>query len=161
LLLNWPRSTNFFLLCDLLNFFAWEKIKKTQYNKNFKKLKKQKLCMYLRTVSHKVTQVWNPDLGKFWRLLQWKMLVYYISVWYILRLFGILCGHLVYFKAKAIWYIVWSFGIFYGILCGHLVCRYGMYILWLFGIFSPVLVCCTEKNLATLKAPKYVRIKLN
>jgi hypothetical protein len=25
-----------------------------------------------------------------------------------------------------------------------------MYILWSFGAFFPVLVCCTEKNLATL-----------
>jgi hypothetical protein len=25
-----------------------------------------------------------------------------------------------------------------------------LYILWSFGIFSPVLVCCTKKNLATL-----------
>jgi hypothetical protein len=38
---------------------------------------------------------------------------------------GILCGHFEYFKT--IWYISWPFG-----------------------IFSPVLVCCTKKNLATL-----------
>jgi hypothetical protein len=44
----------------------------------------------------------------------------------------------------AIWNIlqpfVTSFGRF-GIFCGHLV------------IFSPLLVCCTEKNLATLYVP--------
>jgi hypothetical protein len=39
----------------------------------------------------------NPNLGKFWRVLQWKMLVYFN-------------GHLVYFRA--IWYILWTFGIF-------------------------------------------------
>jgi hypothetical protein len=42
---------------------------------------------------------------------------------------------LVYFTA--IWYTLWPFDIFY---------------LWLFGIFFPVLVCCTKKNLATVKS---------
>jgi hypothetical protein len=23
----------------------------------------------------------NPDLGKFWRVMQWKMMVYFMSVW--------------------------------------------------------------------------------
>jgi hypothetical protein len=58
----------------------------------------------------------NPDLGKFRSALQWKMLVYYLAIWSILRLFGIFCGH---------WYILrsfgkcilWPFGSFYG----HLV----------------------------------------
>jgi hypothetical protein len=49
----------------------------------------------------------------------------FVAIWSILRPFGIFCGHLVYFVA--IWYI-----------------------LWLFGIFFPVLVCFTNKNLATL-----------
>jgi hypothetical protein len=48
---------------------------------------------------------------------------------------GIFYGHLAYFTA--IWYILWSFDIFYG---------------YIFGIFSPLLVCCTKKNLATLCA---------
>jgi hypothetical protein len=45
---------------------------------------------------------------------------------------GIFYGHLVY--SASIWYIfvaIW-------------------YILWSFGVFIPILVCCTEKNLATL-----------
>jgi hypothetical protein len=47
----------------------------------------------------------------------------------------------------AIWYILWPFGIFYR----HLVYFIAIwYILWLFCIFSPVLVCCSKKNLATL-----------
>jgi hypothetical protein len=41
-------------------------------------------------------------------------------------------GHFVYFTAK--WYILWPFGT----LCDHLV------------YFFPVLVSCTETNLATL-----------
>jgi hypothetical protein len=45
------------------------------------------------------------------------------------------------------WYIVWSFGTFYRHL-GYVMAIW--YILGQFGIFFPVLVCCTEKNLATL-----------
>jgi hypothetical protein len=45
----------------------------------------------------------------------WKMLVYFMAIWYILWLYGIFYGHLVYFMA--IWYILWLFGIFFG----HLV----------------------------------------
>jgi hypothetical protein len=26
----------------------------------------------------------NPDLGKFLRVLQWKLLVFFMTVWYIL-----------------------------------------------------------------------------
>jgi hypothetical protein len=37
----------------------------------------------------------NPNSGKFWRVLQWKMLVYFIAIKSILWLFGIVCGHLV------------------------------------------------------------------
>jgi hypothetical protein len=39
----------------------------------------------------------NPNLGKFWRFLQWKMLVYLMAIWSIFRPFGIVYGHLVYF----------------------------------------------------------------
>jgi hypothetical protein len=31
----------------------------------------------------------NPTLGKFWMVLQWKILVYFIAIWSILRSFGI------------------------------------------------------------------------
>jgi hypothetical protein len=39
----------------------------------------------------------NPNLGKFWMCLQWKMLVYFMAIWSILRPFGIFCGRLLYF----------------------------------------------------------------
>jgi hypothetical protein len=45
-------------------------------------------------------QTKNTDLGEF---LQWKMLVYYMAIRPIVRLFGIVFGHLVYLMA--IWYI--------------------------------------------------------
>jgi hypothetical protein len=53
----------------------------------------------------------NPNLGKFWRVLQWKMLVYLLAIWSILRPFGIFCDHLVHFAF--IWYIFSAFGIMY------------------------------------------------
>jgi hypothetical protein len=34
-------------------------------------------------------------LGAFWRVLQWKMLVYFMDIWSILRPFDIFYGHLV------------------------------------------------------------------
>jgi hypothetical protein len=40
-------------------------------------------------------QTKNPNLGKFWRAFEWKMLVYFMAVWNILRSFGIFYGHLV------------------------------------------------------------------
>jgi hypothetical protein len=57
------------------------------------------LSTLVRVVQMAYFQTKNPDLGKFWRVLQWKMLVYYTAIWFILRLhvFGIFYGYLVYF----------------------------------------------------------------
>jgi hypothetical protein len=57
-------------------------------------------------------QTKNPNLGKFWRVFQWKMLVYFMDTWsilhtvfrYILWTFGIVRGHLVYFSRFSILY---------------------------------------------------------
>jgi hypothetical protein len=64
---------------------------------------------------------WYADLGKFLRVLQWTMLLYYLATWSILRLFGIFRAHMLFL----------------------------LYI-YLSGIVCPVLVCRTKKNLATL-----------
>jgi hypothetical protein len=56
-------------------------------------------------------QTKNPNLGKFWRVLQYKMFVYFTDIWSILRPFGINCVHSVYFMV--IWYIFSRFGIMY------------------------------------------------
>jgi hypothetical protein len=48
-------------------------------------------------------QTKNPDFGKFWRVLQWKILVYFWP-------FGPFYGYLVYFMV--IWDIFWLFGMF-------------------------------------------------
>jgi hypothetical protein len=48
-------------------------------------------------------QTKNPDLGKFRWDLQCKILVYFMTIWSIVRVFGIFCGRLVYFTVM--WYI--------------------------------------------------------
>jgi hypothetical protein len=37
------------------------------------------------------------QFGKFWRVLRWKMLVYFMTIWHILRLFVTFKGNLVDF----------------------------------------------------------------
>jgi hypothetical protein len=45
----------------------------------------------------------NPNLGIFWRALEWKLLVFFMAIWFILQPFGIFCSFLVCFEV--IWYI--------------------------------------------------------
>jgi hypothetical protein len=52
-----------------------------------------------------------PILGKVWRVLLWKILVYFMIIWSILLLLEIFYGHLVYFVVM--WYIFPRFGILY------------------------------------------------
>jgi hypothetical protein len=52
-------------------------------------------------------QTKNPDLGKFWRAFDWKLFVYFVTIWHILRRIGIMYIHM------SVWYILWSFGIFF------------------------------------------------
>jgi hypothetical protein len=54
-------------------------------------------------------QAKNPNLGKFWRALYWKMLIYFMAIWNILRTFGLLHDRLVQFVL--ICYIYSGFGI--------------------------------------------------
>jgi hypothetical protein len=54
-------------------------------------------------------QTKNPNLGNFWRVLQWKILVYFMTIWSILRPLEIFFGLLVY--NVVIWYISPRFGI--------------------------------------------------
>jgi hypothetical protein len=37
----------------------------------------------------------NPNLGKLWMALAWKMLAYFMAIWKILRPFGTFYDHLV------------------------------------------------------------------
>jgi hypothetical protein len=36
----------------------------------------------------------NPNLGVFWIAMEWKMLVYFTTIWYNLWPFGVVCGPL-------------------------------------------------------------------
>jgi hypothetical protein len=77
-------------------------------------------------------QAKNTNLGKFWRVLQRKLLEYIMAIWSIVGPFGIFCGHLVY--CRAIWHILRPFGIFYDNLV----------------YFPPFWYVYTKKYLATL-----------
>jgi hypothetical protein len=41
-------------------------------------------------------QTKNPNLGKFWRALDGKMLIYFMAIWKLLQTFGIFYDHLVH-----------------------------------------------------------------
>jgi hypothetical protein len=45
----------------------------------------------------------NPNLGKLFRALDWKMLMYFLAVWNILQTIGKFSDHLVHFVL--IWFI--------------------------------------------------------
>jgi hypothetical protein len=48
-------------------------------------------------------QTKNPNLGKFWSALDGKILIYFMAILNILRVFGIFYKHLVHFVL--VWYI--------------------------------------------------------
>jgi hypothetical protein len=50
-------------------------------------------------------QTKNPKLGKFWRVLQWNMLVYFMTIWAMFRPFGLFMT-LWYMYFVIIWYIL-------------------------------------------------------
>jgi hypothetical protein len=56
-------------------------------------------------------QTKNPNLGNFWRALDWKTLISFMATWNILSYFGTFYDHLVHFVL--IWYIFSGFGISY------------------------------------------------
>jgi hypothetical protein len=52
-------------------------------------------------------QTKNPNLGKFWRALDWKMLIFYVYLEYFTDIWEIFIN---------IWYILLSFGTFIPVL---------------------------------------------
>jgi hypothetical protein len=56
-------------------------------------------------------QTKSPDLGKFCRALDCKLLIYFMAIWNMLWTFGIFYDHLVHLAF--IWYIFLGFGIVY------------------------------------------------
>jgi hypothetical protein len=67
-------------------------------------------------------QTKNPNLGKFARVLQWKMMVYSMDTRSILRSLVIFYWHLV--KFVEIWFILYRCGILYQEKSGNTDCRY-------------------------------------
>jgi hypothetical protein len=59
-------------------------------------------------------QTKKPKLGKFRRVLDWKLLICFIAIWNILQTFGTFYDHLVHFMT--IWYILCPFGTFFRVL---------------------------------------------
>jgi hypothetical protein len=56
-------------------------------------------------------QTKNPNLGKFWRVLEWKIVIFSVVIWNILLPCGIFllinvkfCGYLVYYYQ--FWYVL-------------------------------------------------------
>jgi hypothetical protein len=82
-------------------------------------------------------QTQNPNLGKFLRVLDWKILIYLMAIWNILWRFGIFYGHLVRFVF--IWYTFSRFGIMYQEKSGNP--GYDNYFA-LITIFKTVLTAC-------------------
>jgi hypothetical protein len=39
----------------------------------------------------------NPNLGKFWKAVDWKILIHFMTIWNILPTFGIFYDHSVHF----------------------------------------------------------------
>jgi hypothetical protein len=56
-------------------------------------------------------QTKNPNLGKFWRALDWKLLIYFMVIWNILHTFGIFYHHLLH--VVFMWYIFSGLGNIY------------------------------------------------
>jgi hypothetical protein len=67
-------------------------------------------------------QTKNPKLGKFWRFLQWKMLVYFTATWSIFLPFGIFWGHLVFLVLNSYRYflVIWYFSPFWYVVSKNL-----------------------------------------
>jgi hypothetical protein len=66
-------------------------------------------------------QTKNPNLGKFWRVLHWKRMLFFMDTWSILQSFVIFYVHLV--KFMEIWYILPRFGILYQEKSGNPGCN--------------------------------------
>jgi hypothetical protein len=62
-------------------------------------------------------QTKNPNLGKFLRALDWKMLIYFVDIWNSLQTFVEFYDHLVQFVL--IWYIFSAFGIMHAEKSGN------------------------------------------
>jgi hypothetical protein len=93
-----------------------------------------------------IFQTKNPNLGKFWRVLQWKMfyghLVYFTAILYILCTYFVVT-YLVYFVAIFVYLICGDLVYFVSLFCGYLVYFVSLFCGYL--VYFPILVCCSMK----------------
>jgi hypothetical protein len=62
------------------------------------------VLVWIRVARWHILKTKNPYFGKFWRVLQWKMLVYFMAIWSILRPFGIF--YVVTWYFFPFWYVL-------------------------------------------------------
>jgi hypothetical protein len=62
-------------------------------------------------------QIKNPNLDKFLSASDWKMLIYFMATWNVLRTFGIFYDHLVYYRFNLVHFS--GFGIMYQEISGN------------------------------------------
>jgi hypothetical protein len=80
----------------------------TEYEKSdFAKKRTEQFSTPLQGCQMVCFQTKNPNLRKNSRASDWKILIYFMAVWNILRIFGIFCDHSVHFVF--IWYILSGF----------------------------------------------------
>jgi hypothetical protein len=124
---NWRKIFDSVKKIDAKNFDSVKKLtqkistRSKNWRKNFDSVKKLQHVVFLRCHSAQPEQGCqmvflflkqkNPNLGKFLRALDWKRLIYFMAIKYILRTLGIFCHHLVHFVF--IWYILSGLGIMY------------------------------------------------
>jgi hypothetical protein len=63
----------------------------------------------------------NPNLGKFLRVIDWKLFIYFMAIWNVWMAFWIFYEHMVHLVF--IWYIFSCFGIMYQEKSGSLGLR--------------------------------------
>jgi hypothetical protein len=71
-------------------------------NKNSREKCVEIACVCYQGCQMVYFQTKNPNLGKFRRVLDWKMLIHFKAIWNIYRIFDIFYDHLVHFVL--IWY---------------------------------------------------------
>jgi hypothetical protein len=88
----------------------------------------------------------NPNLGKIWRSLDWKMFIYFIVIWNILLPLRIFNDHWVHFVF--IWYIFYGFGIMCQEKSGNPVRR--VWLAWTWSRIAPQEWKLNEMDVLTL-----------
>jgi hypothetical protein len=98
-------SVNSFFVLQLIYFFSGSALKRTSAAKPQSWILAQPIDAFAPGLQDGIFSNQNYNLGKFSRVLQWKMLVYvmaqvvyFTAIWYILWKISALYGHLVYFS---------------------------------------------------------------